>query len=84
MQTIAETRANILYDLNIKISSLQQGSRRSNIEIGIACLDIGLTMFTREAYSEDWANVSKSSRYCLLFQNQGRQGREYRKGDIIF
>src|SRR5919199_1181485 len=52
----AETRANILYNLNLKISSLQQGSRRSNIEIAIACLDIGLTIFTRAAYSEKWAN----------------------------
>src|SRR4028118_631664 len=50
---LAENCAKILYDLNIKISSLQQGSRRNNIEIAIACLDIGLTIFTREAYSED-------------------------------
>ncbi|MEG4859436.1 CHAT domain-containing protein [Microcoleus sp. K1-B6] len=52
---IAQYCANILYNLNLEISSLQQGSRRSNIEIAIACLDIGLTIFTREAYSEKWA-----------------------------
>ncbi|MEG5251225.1 hypothetical protein QUB67_34385, partial [Microcoleus sp. ARI1-A1] len=51
----AETIANILYNFNLKISSLQQGSRRSNIEIAIACLDIGLTIFTCEADSEKWA-----------------------------
>ena len=34
----AETRAKILYNLDIRFSSLQQGSRRSNIEIAIACL----------------------------------------------
>ena len=43
----AETRAKILYNFNLEFSSLQQGSRRSNIEIAIACLDIGLTIFTR-------------------------------------
>ncbi|MEG5139950.1 MULTISPECIES: tetratricopeptide repeat protein [unclassified Microcoleus] len=51
----AETRAKILYDLTLKFFSLQQGSRRSNIEIAIACLDIGLTIFTRADYPEDWA-----------------------------
>ena len=56
----AENRANILYNLNLKFSSLQQGSRRSNIEIAIACLDIGLTIFTRAAYSEKWAMFQNS------------------------
>ncbi|MCC3408176.1 MAG: CHAT domain-containing protein [Microcoleus sp. PH2017_10_PVI_O_A] len=51
----AKNRAQILYNLNNAFSSLQQGSRRSNIEIAIACLDIGLTIFTRAAYSEKWA-----------------------------
>src|SRR4028118_19946 len=56
----AEYCAKILYNLNLKISSLQQGSRRRNREIAIACLDIGLTIFTREAYSEDWARFQNS------------------------
>ncbi|WP_293148123.1 CHAT domain-containing protein [Microcoleus sp. bin48.metabat.b7b8b9.023] len=53
--------ANILYNLNITFSSLQQGSRASNLEIAIACLDIGLTVFTREGYSEDWV----TNQQCL-------------------
>ncbi|MEG4347093.1 hypothetical protein QUB70_28000, partial [Microcoleus sp. A003_D6] len=56
----AETRANILYNLTLEFFSLQQGSRRSNIEIAIACLDIGLTIFTRAAYSEKWAMFQNS------------------------
>ncbi|MEG4986777.1 tetratricopeptide repeat protein, partial [Microcoleus sp. BR0-C5] len=56
----AETRANILHGLTLKFFSLHQGSRRSNIEIAIACLDIGLTIFTREAYSEKWAMFQNS------------------------
>ncbi|MBD1829940.1 CHAT domain-containing protein [Microcoleus vaginatus GB1-A2] len=56
----AYNHANILYNLNIDFSSLQQGSRASNIEIAIACLDIGLTIFTREAYSEKWAMFQNS------------------------
>lgn len=52
--------ANILYGLNITFSSFQQGSRASNIEIAIACLDMGLTIFTRAAYSQDWAMFQNS------------------------
>ncbi|WP_445245948.1 CHAT domain-containing protein [Microcoleus sp. OTE_8_concoct_300] len=57
---IAENLANVFYNLDIKISSLKQGSRKSNLEIAIACLDIGLTIFTREAYSEKWAMFQNS------------------------
>ncbi len=56
----ANNRANILYGFNITFSSLQQGSRASNIEMAIACLDIGLTIFTREAYLEKWAMFQNS------------------------
>ncbi|MEG3900035.1 MULTISPECIES: CHAT domain-containing tetratricopeptide repeat protein [unclassified Microcoleus] len=56
----AYNRAKILYNLNQRFSSFQQGSRASNIEIAIACLDIGLTIFTREAYSEKWAMFQNS------------------------
>ncbi|MEG4202940.1 hypothetical protein QUA20_03275, partial [Microcoleus sp. Pol7_A1] len=52
--------ANILYNLNQTFSSFQQGSRASNIEIVIACLDIGLTICTREADSEKWAMFQDS------------------------
>jgi len=71
---IAESCANILYNLNLKISSLQQGSHRSNIEIGIACLDIGLTIFTREAYSEKWAMFQNSLGIAYSYRIKGDRG----------
>ncbi|MEG5126701.1 CHAT domain-containing protein [Microcoleus sp. ARI1-B5] len=70
----AETRANILYNLNLKFSSLQQGSRRSNIEIAIACLDIGLTICTREAYSEKWAMFQNSIAIAYSHRIKGDRG----------
>jgi CHAT domain-containing protein len=70
----AETIANILYNLNIKISSLQQGSHRSNIEIAIACLDIGLTMFTRKADSEKWARFQNSLGIAYCSRRKGDRG----------
>ena len=60
-QTIAEMEseeaykfADNLYSLNITISSFPLGSRAANIEIAIACLEVGLIIFTREAYPKDW------------------------------
>jgi tetratricopeptide (TPR) repeat protein len=47
--------ADNLYDFNVTISSFPQGSRANNIEIAIACLDVGLTIFTRETASKKWA-----------------------------
>src|ERR671932_1594040 len=70
----AETRANILYNLNLKVSSLQQGSRRSNIEIAIACLDIGLTIFTRADYSEKWAMFQHSIANAYSNRIKGDRG----------
>ncbi|MDF0556478.1 CHAT domain-containing protein [Kamptonema sp. UHCC 0994] len=49
-----------LYGLNLGFSSLRQGSRASNLEVAIACLEIGLTVITREAYSEYWAAFQNS------------------------
>ncbi len=80
----AETRANILYNLDIKISSLQQGSRRSNIEIGIACLDIGLTIFTREAYSEDWANFHNSLASAYYSRIKGDRGDNLERAIVFY
>jgi CHAT domain-containing protein/predicted enzyme related to lactoylglutathione lyase len=70
----AEIRANILYNLDIKISSLQQGSRASNIEIAIACLDIGLTIFTRAAYPEKWAMFQNSIAIAYSDRIKGDRG----------
>ena len=46
--------ADNLYSFNITISSFPLGSRATNIEIAIACLEVGLIIFTREAYPRDW------------------------------
>ncbi|WP_293131462.1 CHAT domain-containing protein [Microcoleus sp. bin38.metabat.b11b12b14.051] len=70
----AETRAKILYNLNNNFSSLQQGSRRSNIEIAIACLDIGLTIFTHEAYPEKWAMFQNSIGVAYSNKIKGDRG----------
>ncbi|MEG4635039.1 CHAT domain-containing protein [Microcoleus sp. Aus8_D4] len=70
----AENHANILYNLNIEFLSLQQGSRSSNIEIAIACLDIGLTIFTRADYPEDWAINQNSIANAYLYRIKGDRG----------
>ncbi|HLO50046.1 MAG TPA: tetratricopeptide repeat protein, partial [Kamptonema sp.] len=44
-----------LFGLDIGFSSLRQGTLASNLEVRLACLEIGLTVITREAYSEYWA-----------------------------
>ena len=71
---IPENRANILYNLNLEISSLQQGSHRSNIEIGIACLERGLTIFSREADSEKWAMFQNSLGIAYCSRIKGDRG----------
>ncbi|MEG4417565.1 tetratricopeptide repeat protein, partial [Microcoleus sp. LAD1_D5] len=70
----AYNHACILYNLNLSFSSLQQGSLASNIEIAIACLDIGLTIFTREAYSEDWAINQNSLANAYSDRIKGERG----------
>ncbi|PSB29000.1 hypothetical protein C7B69_09650 [filamentous cyanobacterium Phorm 46] len=80
----AENRANILYSLNLKFSSLQQGSRRSNIEIAIACLDIGLTIFTRAAYSEKWAMFQNGIANAYSNRIQGDRGDNLERAIAFF
>jgi len=56
----AENCANILYALNIRFNNLRQGSLASNLEVAIACLEIALSVVTREAYSEKWAKCQNN------------------------
>ena len=72
-QTLAEMEseeaynfADNLYSFNITISSFPLGSRAANIEIAIACLEVGLIIFTREAYPIDWGYNQNSlgNAYC--------------------
>ena len=56
----AFNRAIVLYSLDIGFSSLGQGSRASNLEVAIACLEIGLTVITRKADSKNWAMFQNS------------------------
>src|SRR4028119_531088 len=81
---IAENLANILYNLNLEISSLQQGSHRSNIEIGIACLERGLTIFTREADSENWANFQNSLGVAYYSRIKGDRGENIERAILFF
>ncbi|MDB9510218.1 hypothetical protein PN499_03220 [Kamptonema animale CS-326] len=46
--------------MNIDFSSLGQGSRASNLEVAIACLEIGLTVITREADSKNWERTQNN------------------------
>ncbi|TAG51282.1 MAG: hypothetical protein EAZ28_31495, partial [Oscillatoriales cyanobacterium] len=52
--------ANFLLRLGMNFYSLRQGSRAINLEIAITCMEIGLTIVTREAYSEKWATYQNS------------------------
>ncbi|MEG4578824.1 CHAT domain-containing protein [Microcoleus sp. MON1_C5] len=80
----AYNHAKILYNLNLSFSSLQQGSRASNIEIAIACLDIGLTIFTREAYSEDWAINQNSLGNAYSDRIKGERGENLEKAIALY
>jgi CHAT domain-containing protein len=62
-----------LYGLNIGFSSLRQGSRASNLEVAIACLEIGLTVITREAYSEYWAAFQNNLGIAYLYRIRGEK-----------
>ncbi|MEG3959038.1 tetratricopeptide repeat protein, partial [Microcoleus sp. herbarium2] len=81
---IAENLANILYNLNLEISSLQQGSHRSNIEIGIACLERGLTIFSREADSEKWAMFQNSLGIAYCSRIKGDRGENIERAIAFF
>ncbi|MEG4145780.1 CHAT domain-containing tetratricopeptide repeat protein [Microcoleus sp. Pol12B5] len=76
--------ANILYNLHIDFSNLPQGSRASNIEIAIACLDIGLTIFTREAYSENWAIFQNSLGGAYSDRIKGERGENIERAIAFF
>jgi len=62
--------ANFLYGLAISFYRLRQGSRASNLEVAIACLEIALTVVTREADSEKWAMF----KFCVgsVYENRIR------------
>ncbi len=65
--------ANFLYGLDFTFYNLRQGSRASNLEVGIACLEIGLTVVTREAYSEKWARCQNNLANAYLYRIRGEK-----------
>ncbi|MFM9267742.1 hypothetical protein L2I57_021360, partial [Tychonema sp. BBK16] len=65
--------ANILYGLDFTFYNLRQGSRASNLEVGIACLEIGLTLVTRETYPEKWARFQNSLGGDYLYRIRGEK-----------
>jgi CHAT domain-containing protein len=66
-------RANFLYGLDITFYNLRQGSRASNLEVGIACLEIALTVVTRETYPEKWARFQNSLGMAYLYRIRGEK-----------
>ncbi len=69
----AYNRANFLFYLSISFYSLRQGSRASNLEVAIACLEIGLTVVTREADSEKWATSQNNLAGAYLYRIRGEK-----------
>ncbi|MEZ2240774.1 CHAT domain-containing protein [Microcoleus sp.] len=70
---LAYNLPNILYGLNMSFSNLRQGSRASNLDVAIACLESGLTIVNREAYSEKWAMFQNS--LGIAYSNRIRGGK---------
>ncbi len=69
----AENCVDFLYHLNIRFRNLRQGSRASNLEVAIACLEIALTVVTREAYSEKWAMFQWCVASAYLYRIRGEK-----------
>ncbi|MEZ2251365.1 CHAT domain-containing protein [Microcoleus sp.] len=65
--------ANILYGLCVTFYNLRQGSRASNLEVGIACLEIGLTVVTRDAFPEEWATCQNNLGMAYLYRIRGEK-----------
>ncbi|MEG4459195.1 hypothetical protein [Microcoleus sp. N9_A1] len=80
----ADNLANILSNLDITFSSFQQGSRASNIEVAIACLDIGLTIFTRAAYPENWAIFQNNIAIAYYRRIKGERGENIEKAIAFY
>ena len=51
----ADNHADILCIFGMSFYILRRGSRASNLEVAIACVEIALTVVTRESDSEKWA-----------------------------
>jgi len=67
----AYNRANILSYFSISFYNLRQGSRASNLEVSIACVEIALTVVTREADSQKWAMFQLGLGTFYLYRIRG-------------
>jgi len=65
--------ANFLDGLCVTFYNLRQGSRASNLDVGIACLEIGLTVVTRETYPEEWARSQNNLGMAYLYRIRGEK-----------
>ncbi len=65
--------ANFLDGLCVTFYNLRQGSRASNLDVGIACLEIGLTVVTRETYPEKWARFQIYLGVVYLYRIRGEK-----------
>ena len=69
----ADNLANILYRLDLTFYNLRQGSRASNLEVAIACLESGLTVVSRETYPEKWARFQNCLGMAYLYRIRGEK-----------
>jgi len=69
----AYNRADILCNLGMSFYKLRQGSLASNLEVSIACLEIGLTVVTREADSGKWARLQNSLGVAYQYRIRGKK-----------
>jgi len=69
----AYNRADILCNLGMSFYKLRQGSLASNLEVSIACLEIGLTVVTREADSGKWARLQNSLGVAYQYRIRGEK-----------
>ncbi|MEG3860957.1 CHAT domain-containing protein, partial [Microcoleus sp. herbarium12] len=76
--------ANILHGLSKSFYNLRQGSRANSLEAAIACLESGLTIVSREAYSEKWARFQNSLGVAYLYRIRGEKAENQERAIAAF
>ncbi|MBD1940316.1 CHAT domain-containing protein [Microcoleus sp. FACHB-68] len=65
--------AAILNILAVDISDFPLGNRANNLEIAIACYQVALQVYTRQAFPQDWAGTQNNLGNAYLERIQGEQ-----------
>ncbi len=76
--------ANILHGLSKSFYNLRQGSRANSLEAAIACLESGLTIVSRKAYSEKWARFQNSLGVAYLYRIRGEKAENLERAIAAF